>query len=326
MSGQKVILDTDIGDDVDDVMALGLILASPELELLGVTTVFRNTMARAKQARTVLRVAGREDVPVAIGCGDVLARDVDYLGNQDHPFMGYLRGDLPNQDSTCLPENELPACDPRHGVDFLIETILAGAGDITLITIGSMTNLGMALVKEPKIRAKIPKIISMAGAFDGRPEWNIRCDPLAARIVADSDIPVDWIPLDVTTRVKFDTERIERLRDCDKPLAKKMMDSIDAWQAHSGWGDGLPVMHDPLAVATMLQELVEWKTGRVDVVTDAGPALAWTIFRPDKNGKHRYAHKVDPAATLDFWLERITAYECRGEECGRISSSSLRTI
>ena len=108
---QRIILDSDIGDDIDDAYALGLVIASPELALQGVTTVFMNTAARARQARTLLAVAGRGDVPVAAGCGAPLSPRITY---ETDPRQAYLEGRLPNQDSTCLPETDLPPCDPRH--------------------------------------------------------------------------------------------------------------------------------------------------------------------------------------------------------------------
>lgn len=214
---QRVILDTDIGDDIDDAYALALIVASPELELLGVTTVFMNTVARARQARTLLAVAGRPEVPVAVGCGGSLSPRTTY---DFDARQAYLEGRLPNQDATCLPEALLPPADPRHAIDYLVETLLAGDGDIIVLTIGAMTNLAMAMLKEPRILARIPRIVAMAGTFDRHmDEWNIRCDPVAAQIVLQSGVPVDLVPLDVTMQVRYEREQLLRLRDAHHPLA-----------------------------------------------------------------------------------------------------------
>jgi len=153
---QKIILDTDIGDDIDDALALGLILGCPELELVGVTTVFANVVARARQARTVLKVAGEKfaSIPVSVGCGGSMA------SRPLHNIKDYLADALPNQDSTCLPESELHPADKRHGIDFLLEEL--APGDVIPVTIGAMTNLASAFVKDWRITRRIPKIVCMA--------------------------------------------------------------------------------------------------------------------------------------------------------------------
>jgi len=306
----RVILDTDIGDDIDDALALGLILASPELELVGVTTVFKNTLARARQARTILKIAGRGEVPVAAGCGAVLSPRTTLPFD---PRQAYLAGELPNQDASCLPEEELPPLDPRHGVDFLIETLLAGAGDIIPITIGAMTNLAMALVKEPRLGAKIPRIVSMAAVFE-RPmsEWNIRCDPVAAALLFGSGIPMDIIGLDVTMQVRFRPEHLQALDGCPRPLAQRLSQATKLWAQHDRWAEQirrLPIMHDPLAVATLLApDLVRWKRGWAKVELQGAETYGFTTFQEDPAGPHRYAYAVDSERALSLWMDRVLAY------------------
>ncbi len=306
----KIILDTDIGDDIDDALALGLILASPEVELLGVTTVFMNTAARGRQARTVLSAAGRRDVPVSAGCGATLSLRLD-VGLD--PRAAYLAGELPNQDASCLPEAQLPPADPRHGVDFLIDTLMAGAGDITVVTIGAMTNLAMALVKEPRLIARIPRVLAMAAAFDRQmAEWNIRCDPVAAALVLHSGVPVDLVGLDVTTQVQFRAADLAALAASPSPLCANLSRAIAAWAAHSGWAhqiDGRPIMHDPLAVATLLDDgLVTWRRGRANVELQGEATYGYTTFALDENGPHRYAAAVNATAALDLYIHRLLAY------------------
>ncbi len=307
----KIILDTDIGDDIDDALALGLILASPELELLGVTTVFINTIARARQARTVLQIAGRRDVPVAAGCGAAFS---PRLALPFDPRQRYLEGELPNQDASCLPESDLPPLDQRHAVDFLIDTLMAGNGDIIPVTIGAMTNLAMAMVKEPRIIARIPKIVSMAAAFDQQiSEWNIRCDPVAAAIVMSSGAPLDIIGLDVTMKVQFRREHIAALNACPRPLAQKLAQSVELWARHCEWAEsearGLPIMHDPLAVATLLQpDLVSWRRGTASVELQGQKTYGFTLFEEGSAGQHRYAYAVDSEAALALWMNKVLAY------------------
>jgi len=166
----KIILDTDIGDDVDDAYALGMILNSPEIELLAITTVFGNTIARSRIARSILAVSGKK-IPVAAGCGSVISPRITYQSKPlefegypvQQPLYDYLNDVLPCQHNICLEEKDLPKPSELHGVDLIIETILHGNGDIIPVTIGSMTNLAMAIIKEPAIIMKIPRIVSMAG-------------------------------------------------------------------------------------------------------------------------------------------------------------------
>ncbi|MCX7015932.1 MAG: nucleoside hydrolase, partial [Candidatus Sumerlaeota bacterium] len=124
---QQIILDTDIGDDIDDAYALALVLASPELELLGVTTVFGATRERAQQALTILKIAERDGIPVAAGCGPEMS---PRPGAEPSGLRRWTENLLPCQQSSCLPWDDLPPLSPMHGVDFLIETILNGQGDI----------------------------------------------------------------------------------------------------------------------------------------------------------------------------------------------------
>ena len=303
----KLILDTDIGDDIDDALALGLILSAPELELLGVTTVFKNTPARARQARTVLVSAGRGDVPVAAGCGAVISTRRTYGFD---PRQAYLQGELPNQNASSLPEEQLPPLDKRHAADFLIDTIMAGGGDIAVATIGAMTNLAVAMTIEPRILSRLPEVVIMGGAFDRQvSEWNIMCDPVAAAIVCASGVPLRIIPLDVTTQVQFRQSDLDALRACQRPLAQRLLAAIVAWQQHSGWAQrigGLPVMHDPLAIATMIDpELVTWRQGQVSVELQGENTYGYTLFRDDPAGPHRYAATVRPQAALDLWINRV---------------------
>jgi purine nucleosidase len=305
---QILILDTDIGDDIDDALALGLILSAPELELVGVTTVFKNTAARARQARTVLVSGGRGDVPVAAGCGAVISTRRMYGFD---PRQAYLQGELPNQDASSLPEEQLPPLDKRHAADFLVDTLMSGNGDIAVATIGALTNLAVAMTIEPRIIDRLPEVVIMGGTFDRQvSEWNIMCDPVAAAIVCESGVPLRIIPLDVTTQVQFRQSDIDALRSCQRPLAQRLFAAILAWQHYSGWAHrvgGLPVMHDPLAIATMIDpDLVTWRQGQVSVELQGEHTYGYTLFREDPRGHHQYAATVKPSAALDLWISRVT--------------------
>ncbi|MBI4976414.1 MAG: nucleoside hydrolase [Spirochaetes bacterium] len=306
-----VILDTDIGDDIDDAYALSLILRSPELKLLGVTTVFGNSIARARQAQTVLSLAGRDDIPVAAGNGAVLST---YQAawpkpnrHEGKPFSQpayHLVADIrPSQDKTCLPADKLPALDKRHGVDFLIETIMAGDGDIIPIAIGAFTNIAMAIIKEPRLIMKLPRIVVMGGTFDRLyAEWNIRCDPAAAAIVAESGIPMVWTGLDVTTKCVFNDADLERLNTAASPIARNLSAATKAW------GGKYPTLHDPLAVETIFKpDIVSVKRGTVTVSQNRDATNAFTTFKEDANGQHEICVSVQAREAIAIWLDRVLA-------------------
>ena len=298
---RKVILDTDIGDDVDDALALGLICRSPELQLLGVTTVFGNVRARARQARTILAKAGPafHAIPVAMGCGASLA------SRPKDNTAAYLHGQLPNQDCTCLPEAELAPIQGRHAVPFLIDTIMAGAGDIIPIAIGALTNIAVALVLEPRIAAKIPKMVVMAGEFRrSMAEWNIRCDPEAAHIVFRSNIPMDVTPYHIGDMVRLQETDIHALAVAATPLAENLAAAVAVWQHATG--RVAPALFDPMAVATLLQpDLVTWKTGTVHVELAGQHTYGMTSFDEQTSGRHRVAWEVDADRARAYYLGRL---------------------
>jgi purine nucleosidase len=302
----KIILDTDIGDDIDDAFALGLVLASPEIELVGITTVFRNIHARSRQARTILTVAGREDVPVAAGCGDVISPRIE-IGNS--PRQYYLDGVVANQDASSFAESELSTGLTKHGVDFLVDTIMQSDGDITVVTIGPMTNLAMALIKEPKIASKIKRVLCMAGVFDRHlAEWNVRCDPVAAQIVLNSTVPVDMVGLDVTSQVAMTASDISKLKSCERPMAVKMAEALGYWEKEQQQ-NGIPILHDPLAIGVLIDgSLLTWKTGRIDVELEGRLTYGFTRFTEFSGGGHRYACTVDAERFMNMWISRITAF------------------
>ncbi len=306
---QKIVLDTDIGDDIDDAYALALILASSEIELVGVTTVFANTPARARHCQTILKLAGRAEVPVAAGCGAVMSPRVTYreadlaagqvsLGLAAKELLEDIR---PKQDVAALPAGELPPLHPSHGVDFLIDTIMAGAGDVIPVTIGAMTNLAMALVKEPRISRKIPRIVSMCACFDReQAEWNIACDPVAAAICMGSRIPMTVIGLDVTTKCVLTEGQLGRLHSSGRPVARNLSEATKAWSGK------LPTLHDPLAVATMIRpELVATRRGAVTVDISGGETHGYTTFEEAADGPHEVGVSVKADEACELWLDRV---------------------
>ena len=302
----KIILDTDIGDDIDDLMALALVLCSEELDLIGVTTVLKNTTARGALAQTVLQVGGRGDIPVAVGCGAPMSPRVD------QPFdalASYLDGEIPIGQGICLPRQELPKLDDRHAIDFVIEAATTGDKEAAIISIGPMTNLAMAMVKEPRIIDRIARIVAMAGAFDdSQSEWNIRCDPVAAAKVFSSGIPVDVVGYELTEQVVFQENDLERIYACSNPLAVKTAEAIGLWRKGIKQPWHLPRGHDVLAVSTLLEpDVVTWRSGEVRVDLSDSDRYGYTSFAEKTNGVHRVAQSVNVRDVIALWLNRVLA-------------------
>ena len=252
MTSRKIIIDTDPGQD--DAVAILLALASPELEVLGITAVAGNVPLPLTQlnARKVCELAGRPEVPVFAGCPRPLVRPL-HTAEEVHGKTGL--------DGPDLPEPEMPLQE-AHAVDWLIETLLAAPdGEITLCVLGPMTNIGMALAKAPAIKPKVREIVAMGGGFfeggNATPsaEFNIFVDPHAAAAVFESGIPLVLAPLDVTHSALMSRSWIDSLRALDGrvgPAVADMLDFYERFDMERYGEDGGP-LHDPCVIAYLLQ-------------------------------------------------------------------------
>ncbi|WP_259391759.1 nucleoside hydrolase [Paenibacillus thiaminolyticus] len=275
----RVIIDTDIGSDIDDALAIALALRSPELKLEGVTTVYGDSDLRARMVSKMLRLCGRTDVPVLAGLNPSL------LGNRPVWMAGH------EGDGLIEPGEEL-AYDTRHAVDFIINTVMSNPGEITLILIGPLTNIAAALIREPLVANNVKEIVLMGGVTrlgdngaDLRVvEHNIACDPEAASVVFGSGAPIMMVGLDVTLKVRItEKERQDLIRSGD-PLNLKLADMMERWFAYVK--EEHTFMHDPLTVSLLIdRSLVKTKKMSVQVEYDHRPRTGQTIasFADDAN-------------------------------------------
>jgi len=247
-----VLLDTDIGTDVDDAIALALLLASPELDVRAVTTVSGDSRLRARIARKLLALAGRDGVPVAAGVREPILRQRNFL-TLGHEGRGIL-----------TDEETLPLS-PLHGVDLFIEAELRERPHV--VAIGPLSNLAVAIMKAPEVIDAIPHLTVMGGTI-GRvrdlpsTEYNLCSDAEAALVVLSSGIATTLVPLDATCCVYFTTADLQRLRRAGAPLLRTVCTAIDIWaplqrsfQESSPSFDATNVshLHDPLTVAVLLE-------------------------------------------------------------------------
>lgn len=277
MAPRPIIIDTDPGQD--DAVAILLALASPELEVLGITAVAGNVPLPLTQlnARKVCELAGRPEVKVFAGCSRPLVRDL-HTAEEVHGKTGL--------DGPDLPEPTMPL-QKAHGVDWLIETLLAAPdGAITLCPLGPLTNIAMALAKEPAIKPKIREIVAMGGGFfeggNATPsaEFNIFVDPHAAEAVFTSGIPLVLAPLDVTHSALMSHSWIESLRTQAGrvgPAVADMLDFYERFDMERYGEDGGP-LHDPCVIAYLLKpELFGGKQCAVQIETQSGLSMGATV-------------------------------------------------
>ncbi len=237
-----VHLDTDIGDDIDDAFALVLLLQSPELNLQGVSTVFGDTRRRTHLAAHLLKLYGRADIPVAAGIGTPLQP-------RQRP-SGVPQAALLDEREAFL---NLPNLSPLSGPELLIQNAQRHAGKLTLLCIGPLTNIAIALQQEPHLFMAIRSIILMGGT-SGLPlaEWNMRSDVKAAQIVLGSGIPITMIGMNVTMHCQLKREDVQQIRNAQWRETQFLSRLIGIWQRHRPrWHPAMPYLHDPLTIAAL---------------------------------------------------------------------------
>ncbi len=268
---RKIIIDTDPGQD--DAVAILLALASPELEVLGITAVAGNVplALTQKNARIVCELAGRTDIPVYAGCDTPLNRK---LVTAEH-VHGKTGLDGPQLSAPTM------ALQPEHAVDFIINTLRREpAGTVTLCVLGPLTNIATAFRRAPEIIAKVQEIVLMGGAYfqvgniTPTAEFNIYVDPEAAAEVFAAGVPLVVMPLDVTHKALTTQSRVDAFRALSTPVG----DMVAAWtnfferfDKEKYVSEGAP-LHDPCVIAYLLQP--DLFTGRqVNVMVETGSDL-----------------------------------------------------
>ena len=252
---KKVILDTDIGDDIDDSFALLLLLESHKFNCLGVTTVFRNSLKRAKMAKQLIRSLGY-DIKVYRGIDDPLKQNIDHLISKEIKEKEKYDEDgkyiFPQYDKSM--ENE--KVEDENAVDFIIRMIHLYPHEVTLMPIGPLTNIASAIKKDPTIVPLIKEIRLMgAGLNLNFVERNIFCDPDAAKIVFSSNInKIVAVTINVTSLTSLTEEEVNSLKNNNSKAIKLVYEAMMKWFKHYEFSS--PVMHDPLTVASLIDESI----------------------------------------------------------------------
>lgn len=245
LAPMKLILDTDIGTDVDDAWALALCVSSPEIQLLGVTLVHANLDVRAKIALKMLKLAGRARIPVYKGLSDPLT-----------PGYGKYWAGHEGTETDFSDIAGLVACD--NAVDFIVDTVGKHPGQVVLCSVGPMTDVGDAIRRAPETMRKLKKLVIMGSAFEGygsenaAREHNACVDPVATKLVLESRIPATIVGLNVTKQVKIQHSDLAQIEVSGfgrylSAMTKQYLGII---------GRSFTFMHDPLAIATLLDPTV----------------------------------------------------------------------
>lgn len=280
-----ILFDTDIGSDIDDAVALAYLLKQKDCELLGITTVTGDTQKRAALAELICHASGRESVPIHAGLtGPLLA--------------GPGQPNVPQYDAVKDRPHHLDH--PTDAIDFLRRTIRSRPGEITLLAVGPMTNIGALFAMDPEIPSLLKRIVLMCGVFTGRAnhgpgavEWNALCDPYATALVykyAQNNLLS--VGLDVTTLCKLPAD------ECRTRFAKAggglaiVAEMAEVWFKHA------PVItfHDPLAAALIFEPTIcEEARGKVTVVLQE-PVAGLTKW---KAGEEPRGHIISTTVSPD---------------------------
>jgi purine nucleosidase len=285
---QLAVLDTDIGDDIDDAFALALVLRSPEIKLLGITTAFGDTELRARLVDRYLAAVGRKDIPVLAG----------KPSPHDNVFT-----------QKAYAERE-PARKHGDGVEFLLDQIKAHPGQVTLIAIGPLVNVGEAIRRDPETFRKLKRVVMMGGSvYRGygpngtapQPEWNINRDPAGAKALFASGAPIFMMPLD-STQIPLQIAERDRLFSFGSPLTDQLTLLYHQWAAMNEGHSPTPALFDPVAAAYAVKpELCPVKPLRIEV-DDKG------MTKPvDGQPNANVCVQSDEQGFLAFLVGRITS-------------------
>jgi inosine-uridine nucleoside N-ribohydrolase len=283
-----IVLDTDIGGDIDDAFALALVLGSPELDLRAVTTVSGDTQARARMAAKLLSEAGRRDVPVAAGA----------MGKK-----------LDTSQAVWAEGFTSPALRSEKAIDLMKTEIDRGHGETVLVAIGPLTNIAALLNQHPEEKKKIKRIVLMGGSIargyypnSGRTtEYNIAADAAASQVVFTSGVPILMAPLDVTAQLQVEAPQRQRLFAQSRPVIEALHQLYVLWAKATPDLQGIPTLHDPMALSLLIDPgLCVVKPMAIEIDAQ-GLTLASATGRPNAT----VAVETDPARFIDFYLRRV---------------------
>mgnify|MGYP000973861221 CR=1 FL=1 len=290
---EKIILDTDIGSDIDDAVCLAYLLANPKVDLLGITTVSGEAVKRAQMASALCYVAGKK-VPIYPGVEAPLLVSPRQTVAQQATALSKWRHD---QD---FPKGQ--------AIHFLRDIIRSNPGEVTLLTIGPLTNIGILFGMDPEIPSLLKGLVMMSGVFTnqmagvGPLEWNAMLDPHATAIVYKHPVNIHRsIGLDVTIQVVMPADEVKKRFSAD--LLKPVLDFAEVWFERT---DRI-VFHDPLAAVTIFDDRVcQFKKGVVEVELTSEKLLGMTHWQESETGFHEVATSINPPLFFENYFSMFS--------------------
>ena len=310
-ASQKVIFDYDPGQFNEDDFALAFALASPELEVIGIT-VERSFAGAEKIPLKLLHEIGRDDIPVALGKtftpgireGLAIVGPGMPEGPTNKPPVGCLCSWAADYNETSVVKENAPT--------FIVNKILEQEEKVTIITCGPLTNIGEAMSEHPEIIPKIEEIIIMGGSiyggYDGynqpEPEWNIQADVENARIVFNSRVSIYLIPLDTTWNLKFWKDERNAIENANNPLTSSLWELYQMFVT-SGWDEIALILFDPPVVACVIDEdIMDYRTLHIDILDDGMTVINW-----DEEPNAKVALWIDRDRFMDTFITRLTNFK-----------------
>ncbi len=300
---KKIIIDTDIGTDIDDAMAITLAVVSDEVNICGITTVYGDTEYRGQLAKKLVKLCDA-NIPVYCGVNKPLLRkrSIFMAGNEGVESQSRLNETI----------------EQMHAVDYIIKTILENPGQISIVAIGPLTNIALAIIKEPRIIDQIDELIIMGGvtrlgsnSLDCKlwtEEHNIVCDPEAADVVLNSGANIYLIGLDVTMRLDISTHERDLLLASNTKINTFLANMLDDWMkfVKEYFNEEQTFMHDPLALACSFNKsFVKFVPMDIEVIYNDKERSGMTIGKLNELSNIKVALEVDRDGFIEFLLSRL---------------------
>ena len=295
---KKIIIDTDIGDDIDDAYALVSAVNMQCFEILGVTTVYRNSLQRAKIASALLKAMGRQEVGVYVG-NDYPYREQFCI----EPFEESLPDGRPVIPHYAPEFEHMPVCS-QPAAEFIAERAEKYPGEIVVIAIGPLTNLANVAQKYASSFSKLAQIVCMGGSFSrDKAEWNIRCDPEAAALVLQAGVPIRFVGVDVTAYTYLEEKDVKEVTARREGVYGMLDGMLQKWRdTHPG---RKPMMHDVLTVAEVNGGFCRYETCGLCIPLK-GPYRAFTCRSDSADAPVvSYAVNLDRTAFMDFFRDTL---------------------
>lgn len=298
---KKIIIDTDIADDIDDAYAIVLALRTRKLDVLGISTVYRNCHQRALILKSLLDDMEDTVTPVYAGADMPLKEDIfrwnyDTTNDDGKVNLAYFRRDM-----------EKFSYSSQSAVDFYRDAVRKYPGEITFVAIGPLTNLAKFATEYPEEYKQLAAIQVMCGYLGGpEGEWNVKCDPESAEIaMKNCTVPVKMISYDVTKEMYLTEDEYERFRRCPREEVRTLVEMTDLWRKQRNYKKP-PFMHDGLAIAELTENFCDYKEYPIKILLDGERARTKVVTGDDYTFRALCSVGVRDRECVRYITDKIT--------------------